>query len=207
MDAPSTAAAMPLATSTTLPSRKLAVWLFLGSEILFFSALIFTYILLRVHSPNWPVHHQIAEVLDINLTALNTFFLILSSVCVVLALEAVQRGQQKGLVRWLFATLVLGVTFLSIQAFEYNKLFHEGLSITKSPIKGTDPFFGTTFFTMTGFHGAHVLGGVLTLALVLFKASRGLYTKEAHAGVELFGLYWHFVDVVWIILFTIAYLV
>jgi heme/copper-type cytochrome/quinol oxidase subunit 3 len=191
-----------------LPPRKLAVWLFLGSEILFFSALIFTYIVLRVSSPNWPSHEQVSHVLNVPLTGINTFILIVSSVSVVLALDAIQRGNQRRLVLWLAATLALGVTFLSIQAYEYMELInHEGLTISKTPIEGTDPAFGMAFFTMTGFHGMHVLGGVLTLLIVLFKATRGLYTREHHLGIELFGLYWHFVDVVWIILFTIAYLI
>jgi cytochrome c oxidase subunit 3/cytochrome o ubiquinol oxidase subunit 3 len=190
-----------------LPSRKLAVWLFLGSEIMFFSALIFTYIILRLSSPDWPTFEQTSHVLNIPLTALNTAILIVSSVTVVLALEAAQRGRQRGLVAALFLTLVLGSVFLSIQAYEYTVLIGEGLTLTTTPIEGTDPFFGTTFFTMTGFHGLHVLGGVLTLLIVLGKAVRGHYTREGHLGVELFGLYWHFVDVVWILLFVLAYLI
>jgi heme/copper-type cytochrome/quinol oxidase subunit 3 len=191
-----------------LPSRKLAVWLFLGSEVLFFSALIVSYVVLRLTSPNWPAYEQIADVLNVPLTGINTFILIVSSVAVVLALDAIQRGDQRRLVLWLAATLALGVTFLSIQAYEYVELVqHEGFSITETPIEGTDPALGMTFFTMTGFHGMHVLGGVLTLVIVLFKATRGYYTRHAHEGVELFGLYWHFVDVVWIILFTIVYLI
>lgn len=201
------AAAQQTTGMSDLPPRKLGVWLFLGSEIVFFSALIFTYILLRITSPNWPTFAQTSEVLNIPVTAVNTFLLILSSVAVVLALEAAHRGSRRGLVGWLTATLILGMTFLSIQAYEYNQLINvEGLTLTKTPIKGTDPCFGTTFFTMTGFHGLHVLGGVLTLVIVLVKARRGLYPKENHLGVELFGLYWHFVDVVWIILFVLAYL-
>jgi heme/copper-type cytochrome/quinol oxidase subunit 3 len=191
-----------------LSARKLAVWLFLGSEILFFSSLITTYIVLRVTSPDWPTAHQVGEVLNVPLTAWNTFFLILSSVSVVLALDAVQRGNQRNLVRWLLVTLALGATFLGIQAFEYNELIrHEHLTITQTPIEGTSPFFGTAFFTMTGFHGLHVFGGVLTMLVVLWQAMGGRYTREHHEGVELFGLYWHFVDVVWILLFTIVYLI
>ena len=201
------AASQVMHDAPRLPSRKLAVWLFLGSEIVFFSALIFAYIVLRITSPDWPTHPEIAEVLNIGLTAINTFILIVSSVSVVLALEAITRGNQRGLRLWLGVTFVLGVIFLSIQAYEYVHLIADGLTITKSPIPDTDTMFATTFFTMTGFHGMHVLGGVLTLAIVLVKAMRGLYTREHHEGVELFGLYWHFVDVVWIILFTIAYLI
>jgi cytochrome c oxidase subunit III len=189
-----------------LPSRKLAVWLFLGTEIVFFAALILAYVTIRITSPNWPNLEQVQHTLNIPLTAVNTFILILSSVAVVLALDEIQHGRVAGLVRWLAVTLVLGATFLGVQVYEYNKLIHEGLTITESPIAGTDPHFGTTFFTMTGFHGLHVLAGVLTLLIVLFKAARGHYSRENHDGVELFGLYWHFVDAVWIVLFTLVYI-
>jgi cytochrome c oxidase subunit III len=191
-----------------LPSRKLSVWLFLGTEIVFFSALILMYVVLRVTSPNWPGLEQVQEVLNIPLTALNTFILILSSVSVVLALDSIQHGNRRSMVRWLAVTFVLGATFLSVQGFEYFKLFNEGLTITKVPaaMKGYDTHFGTTFYTMTGFHRMHVLAGLLTLGGVLVKAWRGHYTPENHDGVENFGLYWHFVDAVWIVLFTIAYI-
>jgi len=194
-------------TRPELPSRKLAVWLFLGSEVLFFSSLIFTYIAMRVTSPSWPSYEQIAHTLAVNVTAVNTFILIVSSVSVVLALHAIQGGDQRGLVTWLAVTAALGVTFLGVQAYEYGKLIEEGLTVTRTPIGGTDPLFATTFYAMTGFHGMHVLGGVLMLLIVLVKARRGLYTRDHHEGVELFGLYWHFVDLVWIILFTIVYLI
>jgi heme/copper-type cytochrome/quinol oxidase subunit 3 len=190
-----------------LPPRKLGVWLFLGTEIIFFSALILTYVVLRITSPNWPGLEQVQHVLNIPLTALNTFILILSSVSVVLALDEAQKGDQRKMVRWLAVTFVLGCVFLGIQMFEYVKLAEEGLTVTAVPeiMQGSDPFFATTFYTMTGFHGMHVLVGVLTLFIVLVKAMRGHYTREKHDGVENFGLYWHFVDAVWIVLFTIAY--
>jgi len=205
MQASTTVTAQP--TRTVLPSRKLAVWLFLGSEVLFFSSLIFSTITLRLTSPNWPSYDRITHVLAVNVTAVNTFILIVSSVAVVLALHAIEHGDQRGLVRWLFVTLILGATFLGIQAYEYRKLIDEGLTVAATPIAGTDPLFATTFYAMTGFHGLHVLGGVLTLLIVLVKAARGLYSQDHHDGVELFGLYWHFVDLVWIILFTIVYLI
>jgi heme/copper-type cytochrome/quinol oxidase subunit 3 len=129
-------------------------------------------------------------------------------VAVVLALDEVQKGNQKGLVRWLGVTLLLGCVFLGIQLYEYSELLHHGLTITKVPeiMANSDPMFGTTFYTMTGFHGMHVLVGVLTLVVVLAKAMRGRYTAQDHLGVENFGLYWHFVDAVWIVLFTLAYI-
>ncbi len=211
----------PASTATGLPSRKLAVWLFLGSEILFFSALIFTYIVLRMTSPlptaanpnpagMWPTPHEIQHVLNIPLTGLNTFLLIVSSVSVVMALDAIQKGNQKGLVRWLGVTLLLGTVFLSIQGYEYVKLHEHHLWFDRIPDDldglGRNVLFGTTFFAMTGFHGLHVFAGVIMLLIFFVKARLGLYSADDHEGIELFGLYWHFVDLVWIILFTIVYL-
>ncbi len=177
---------------------KLGMWLFLGSEVMFFSGLIIAYLVLRFRSPNWPVP---SEILDVPITALNTFFLIVSSYTVVRSLEAIRRGDVERLQSGLAQTLILGITFLSIQAYEYNHLITvEGLSLNSS-------LFGATFFTLTGFHGFHVLIGVLVLLWVLAKAMRGEFSKENWIGVEIFGLYWHFVDLVWIILFTIVYLI
>lgn len=195
-------------TAGQLPARKLAVWLFLGTEIVFFSALILTYVVLRISSPNWPELEQVQHVLNIPLTAINTFLLIVSSVAVVLALDEIQKGNKAGLLRWLAVTFALGVVFLGIQGYEYSVLLHEGLTLTKVPeiMAGKDAYFGTTFYTMTGFHGMHVLVGVLTLGIVMLKAWKGHYSRENHEGVENFGLYWHFVDAVWIVLFTIAYI-
>ena len=177
---------------------KLGMWLFLGSEVMFFSGLIIAYLVLRFRSPTWPVP---SEILDVPVTALNTFFLIVSSYTVVRSLEAIRRGDVERLQVGLAQTLILGVTFLSIQAYEYNHLITvEGLSLNGS-------LFGATFFTLTGFHGFHVLIGVLVLLWVLSKAMRGEFSKDNWIGVEIFGLYWHFVDLVWIILFTIVYLI
>jgi len=177
---------------------KLGMWLFLGSEVMFFSGLIIAYLVLRFRSPDWPVP---SEILDVPITALNTFFLIVSSYTVVRSLEAIRRGDAERLQAGLAQTLILGITFLSIQAYEYNHLITvEGLSLNSS-------LFGATFFTLTGFHGFHVLIGVLVLLWVLSKAMRGEFSKENWIGVEIFGLYWHFVDLVWIILFTIVYLI
>lgn len=203
-----TTATVPQAQAGRLPARKLSIWLFLGTEIIFFSALILTYVVLRITSPNWPGLEQVQEVLNIPLTAINTFILILSSVSVVLALDDIQKGKQKTFVRWLLITLVLGCVFLGVQMYEYTKLLQEGLTITKVPpvMKGYDTHFGTTFYTMTGFHGMHVLVGVIALLIVAIKSWRGHYTPANHEGVEAFGLYWHFVDAVWIVLFTLAYI-
>lgn len=184
------------APSMGVDNRKLGIWTFLGSEVMFFSGLIVTYLVMRGRSTSGPLPN---EVLDVPLTAVNTFVLLCSSMTMVTALAAIQRGDSRGMRRWLIATAVLGLVFLSGQAFEFNKLFGEGLSL------GTN-LFGATFFTLTGFHGMHVFVGVLWIGFVLTRAFRGGITQDNHLAVELVGLYWHFVDIVWIIIFTLVYL-
>lgn len=177
--------------------QKLGMWLFLASEVMFFTGLIGSYIVLRFGSPTWPAPGQI---LNVPLTAFNTFVLICSSVTMVKAFAAIEDGNQGGLKKWLFATVCLGLLFLSIQGYEYQKLLHHGLTITGS-------LYGSCFYTLTGFHGAHVSIGVLCMMFTTLKAFLGRYSQEYHYGVEIMGLYWHFVDLVWIILFTIVYLI
>ena len=185
------------ATSLGVDNRKLGVWALLGSEAVFFSALIVTYIVMRGKSVSGPLPH---EALDVPLTAVNTFVLICSSLTMVTALAAIQRGDTRGLRGWLIATALLGLGFLSGQATEFSMLFRHGLSLSSN-------LFGATFFTLTGFHGAHVFAGVIWISFVLTRAFRGGVTQENHMAVELVGLYWHFVDLVWIIIFTIVYLI
>ena len=184
-------------TSLGVDNRKLGVWVWLGSEAVFFSALIVVYIIMRNRSITGPYPR---EALNVSLTALNTFILICSSLTMVTALSAIQNGNQKGLWRWLVATMLLGLAFLSGQAFEFTSLANQGLSLSSN-------IFGGTFFTLTGFHGAHVLIGVIWIGFVVARARRGGYTKSSHLMVELVGLYWHFVDLVWIIIFTLVYLI
>ncbi|NNG15099.1 MAG: heme-copper oxidase subunit III [Gemmatimonadales bacterium] len=179
-------------------NEKLGMWVFLGSEVMFFTALIGSYIILRfAHPEAWQAP---GEVLAIPITAVNTFLLICSSVTMVKAFAAAQDGNQKALPLWLLATVIIGATFVGIQAYEYSELIHHGFV----PSEG---LYGSTFYIMTGFHGFHVSMGVLCLIFVTWKAFRGKYTVADHRGVEVVGLYWHFVDLVWIILFTIVYLI
>lgn len=185
-------------TSFGVPDKKLGMWVFLASEVMFFTGLIGSYIILRWGaSSSWPAP---GEVLAIPVTAANTFLLICSSVAMVKAFAAIEEGDQKHLKLWLLATIVMGASFVGVQAYEYTHLVHEGFL----PSSG---LYGSTFYAMTGFHGFHVTMGVLCMIWVLGKAMRGHYTKEHHEGVEAIGLYWHFVDLVWIILFTIVYLI
>ena len=175
---------------------KFAMWLFLTSEIMFFAGLIVAYIVTRFSSSTWPV---VSEVLNVPLVALNTFILIVSSVTMVMAFDRVEHGDAQRFPYFLLATAVLGIIFLSIQAVEWGELIREGIQVSTN-------LFGATFYTLTGFHGAHVTGGVIWILWTTIKAFRGGYAED-HLGVELVGLYWHFVDLVWIILFTILYLI
>ena len=185
---------------------KLGMWVFLLSEVMFFSSLIGAYIVLRfAHPEQWA---EPGEVLNVPLTAFNTFMLICSSVTMVKAFAAIEHGDQRGLRRWLLATVVLGAAFVGIQVFEYWKLGGHGfLPVAARYAAEGGPLYGSTFYTMTGFHGAHVTIGVLCLIFTSVRAFQGKYTAQNYAGVEIMGLYWHFVDLVWIILFTIVYLV
>jgi heme/copper-type cytochrome/quinol oxidase subunit 3 len=182
--------------SMGVDNRKLGVWTFLGSEVMFFSGLIVTYLVMRGRSTNGPFPH---EVLGVPLVGFNTFVLICSSMTMVTALAAIQKGNPAAMRKWLIATAVLGLVFLSGQAFEFTTLFARGLTPSTN-------LFGATFFTLTGFHGTHVLVGVIWILFVLARAFRGGITAENHLAVELVGLYWHFVDIVWIIIFTLVYL-
>ncbi|MEX1181723.1 MAG: heme-copper oxidase subunit III [Gemmatimonadota bacterium] len=187
-------------------NMKLGMWVFLLSEVMFFTSLIGSYIILRFAQPD--AFAAPGVVLNVPLTALNTFILICSSVTMVKAFAAIQQGDQQGLKRWLMATAALGAVFLGIQAYEYTVLVGHGFvpDFATYSAEGR-PLYGATFYTMTGFHGAHVTVGVLALLFITLQAFRGRYTAQSHGGVEIIGLYWHFVDLVWIILFTIVYLI
>jgi heme/copper-type cytochrome/quinol oxidase subunit 3 len=182
-------------------NEKLGMWIFLGSEVMFFTALIGSYIILRVAHPEaWAGHPTPNTPLNIPVTAVNTFLLICSSVTMVKAFAAAQLNRQRDLQMWLVATCIIGATFVGVQVYEYRELIHHGFV----PSQG---LFGSTFYTMTGFHGFHVTMGVICMIYVTWKAFQGKYTGGDHRGVEVIGLYWHFVDLVWIILFTIVYLI
>lgn len=181
-----------------IESRKLGMWLFLASEVMFFTGVIGAYIVLRQTVPDWP---NPADVLNIPLTGFNTFLLICSSATLVKGLASAQDGDKEGMQVGLFLTVLLGALFLAIQAHEYDELIHHKQFNPGSGI------FGACFFTMTGFHGMHVLGGVICLFFVFIKSLKGAYGPAEYRGIEVIGLYWHFVDLVWIILFTIVYLI
>ncbi len=166
----------------------------------------------ELHTHKWPIpYDHETNPLDINLTAANTFILICSSVTMVLGLGAIQRGDKKKLIIYIAMTAVIGSCFLSVQVYEYYQLmfghFHP-IGISASHHFTPDvSLFASCFFTMTGFHGAHVAGGVVMMICLLIGSLLGKFTADNHSPVELIGLYWHFVDLVWIILFTVVYLI
>jgi heme/copper-type cytochrome/quinol oxidase subunit 3 len=187
-------------TSTGLDHRKLLMWAFLASDTMFFGSLIATYMSYRGRSEELGTPPYPNELLDIPYTSVSAFVLLMSSLTMVLALAACQRGDQRGLRIWLLATALLGSIFLGGQYFEFTEFYHEGLSLRSN-------IFGASFFTLTGFHGAHVTIGVIWLLTLVFVSLRGGIKQEDSLDVEIAGLYWHFVDIVWIVIFTLVYLI
>ena len=183
---------------------KLGMWLFLVSDAMSFGALLAAYGAIRAGAASWPPP---SEILGISLTAFMTFLLICSSVTMVKALEAIQNGRVQRMCLYLGLTIAGGVIFLGLQAYEWYHLIHEGLTLTSlTHGQSGSTLFGPTFYAITGFHGAHVTGGVIYLTCILIQGLRGQYTAEYNHKVEIVGLYWHFVDLVWIMVFTFVYL-
>jgi cytochrome c oxidase subunit 3/cytochrome o ubiquinol oxidase subunit 3 len=184
-------------TSTGLGNRKLVFWTFLGSECMFFGSLIATYLIYRGHDRVGPHPH---EILNIPLTSYSAFLLLMSSLTMVLALSSVQHGNVRGTRIWLAATALLGMHFVANQVYEFASFVHEGLRLQTN-------LFGSSFYVLTGFHGTHVTVGIVWLWTLFGMAVRGQLPKERALDVEIAGLYWHFVDVVWIAIFTLVYLI
>ena len=185
------------ATSTGLSNNKLAMWLFLGSECLLFGGLISTYMLYRGRRGDDPGP---AQVFDIPLTSVSSFILLMSSLTMVLAVNAAKRDDDKNTRLWLIATGLLGSLFVGGQVYEFTAFYQEGLGFTTS-------LFASSFFTLTGFHGVHVAIGVVMLMATAAIAKRGRISGDKAEVVEMVGLYWHFVDVVWVVIFTLVYLI
>jgi len=181
---------------------KFGMWIFLAGDAMSFGALLVGYGAIRAASSNWPIPN---DILGISLTAFMTFLLIVSSLTMVRALSAVKHGDISSLKKYLGMTILGGVIFLGLQAYEWTHLIHEGLGFSENPWGSS--LFGATFFSITGFHGMHVTGGVIYLSVVLINAQRGKFSAENYNIVELVGLYWHFVDLVWILVFTLIYLI
>ena len=184
-------------TTTGLPHTKLAMWLFLGSECLLFGALISTYVLYRGRSIEGPFP---SDVFDIPYTSVSAFVLLASSLTMVLALASAQQGDKGRTRLWLLATALLGMVFVGGQVYEFTVFAHEGLYLTKN-------LFSTTFFVLTGFHGVHVTVGILMLLSLAGMSFLERLPDDPSFPIEMVGLYWHFVDIVWIVIFTVVYLV
>jgi len=185
------------ATSTGLSNNKLAMWLFLGSECLLFGGLISTYMLYRGRHEGGPGPSQI---FDVPLTSVSSFILLMSSLTMVLAVNSAKRKDDRNTNLWLTITALLGSLFVGGQVYEFTSFYHEGLGFTSS-------LFGSSFYTLTGFHGVHVTLGVIMLLSLVGIINRDRITGDKAEVVEMIGLYWHFVDVVWVVIFTLVYLI
>lgn len=172
------------------------MWVFLGSEFVFFGAMIATFMLYRTTTADGPTAK---EVFNIPFTSASSFILLMSSLTMVLAHNAFEHKDMRRTRVWLLGTALLGATFLAGQIFEFTEFVHEGLTAQVSP-------FGSSFFMLTGFHGAHVAIGVVLLASMFVLSLSGRLYEDRGLNVELVGLYWHFVDIVWIVIFTVVYL-
>jgi heme/copper-type cytochrome/quinol oxidase subunit 3 len=183
-------------TATGLNTWKVGFWTFMGSETLFFGTLISTYMVYKGQSVEGPFPE---ELLNIPITTVSTFVLLMSSLAVVLALGFLQEGKRGLALFWTMMIILLGATFLGFQAFEFTHFYHEGLTLQTN-------LFGSSFFVLTGFHGAHVTVGVIWLLFLWIDMFRGRLLPHNALRLEIAGLYWHFVDIVWIVIFVLIYL-
>jgi heme/copper-type cytochrome/quinol oxidase subunit 3 len=185
------------ATNFGVSNEKMGMWVLIGSECLFFGAFISTYLIYLNRVGDGPTA---AEIFDIPFTSVSTFILLMSSLGMVLALAAIQRGDMRQFRAWTLATFLMGAVFLSGQVYEFTVFVEEGMGLTTSP-------FSSSFFVLTGFHGVHVAFGVLMLGALWVASFTGHLQRRHAPAVENVGLYWHFVDVIWIIIFTVIYLI
>ncbi|MGI9624545.1 MAG: cytochrome c oxidase subunit 3 [Acidimicrobiales bacterium] len=187
----------PHATTLGITHEKLGMWVFLGSDCLLFGALISTYLLNKGRIGPDDIGPD--DVFDIPFTSVSSFVLLMSSLTVVLSITALQRGDIRRTRIWLLTTALLGAIFVGGQVYEFTAFYREGLGYTTN-------LFGSSFYTLTGFHGVHVSVGIILLMSMYIQASRGHLGPKQSEKLEIIGLYWHFVDVVWIVIFTIVYL-
>ncbi len=183
-------------TSTGIDNRKLAIWTFIGSECLFFASLISTYLVYKGKSLVGPFPKDIFE---IPLVTFGTALLLFSSLFVVLSLNAAEQGNRKKTILWLALTITCGLFFVGMQVYEFSHFVHKGLTMQGN-------LFGASFYTLTGFHGTHVTIGVIWLFTVFIEVLRGKVPPAKALNLEIAALYWHFVDVVWIVIFPVVYL-
>jgi cytochrome c oxidase subunit 3 len=182
-----------------ISSSLLGMVLFIASEVMFFGGLFGAYFTIRSAATTWPPEGAGSAELETWYAAILTTVLVSSSVTMQFGVWAIRRNDRRKLMLWLAVSLLLGLGFLSGQADEYSKLIGEGMTLSSG-------VFGSTFFTLTGFHGAHVAGGAAFILIVLLRARSGQFTARYHDTVEMASYYWHFVDVVWLGLFSTIYL-
>lgn len=183
-------------TSLGVNTRKLGMWILIASECMLFGTLIITYLIFRNASVVGP--HP-AEILDIPVTTISTFVLLMSSFSIVLALHAIQNGNMRQFRVWILVTAFGGLGFLGFQTYEFTEFIHAGLGLSVN-------VFGGSFFMLTGTHGTHVAVGVIWLFSLFFASLRGRLVEDGAIKVDTMALYWHFVDVIWIVIFTVVYL-
>lgn len=188
-------------TNTGISNNKLAMWLFLSSDCLLFGALISSFLLYRTNiSDNGTGFAGPGDVFDIPFTSLSSFVLLMSSLTMVLSLAAVNRDDERNARIWMLTTAFLGMVFIGGQVYEFTEFNQKGLGYTTNT-------WTSAFYTLTGFHGVHVSVGILMLLGTVFGTRKSGMGKEKSETVELVGLYWHFVDIVWVIIFTVIYLI
>jgi cytochrome c oxidase subunit 3/cytochrome o ubiquinol oxidase subunit 3 len=184
-------------SATGLSNTKLAMWLFLGSECLLFGGLISTYMLYRGRTNGGPTPQN---TFDIPFTSASSFVLLCSSLTMVLAVSSITRGDLRRARLWIVTTALLGACFVSGQVYEFTAFYRKGMGFTTN-------LFSSSFYTLTGFHGVHVSVGIVMLLSLYYMAKRQNWGPEKAEAVEIVGLYWHFVDIVWIVIFTLVYLI
>ena len=197
IDAPDETHGLSHVTSTGISNEKLGMWVFLGSECLLFGGLISTYLLYKDKAVVGPRPH---DLYDIPFTSISSFILLMSSLTMVLAVAAIQRDDHRKLRIWLLTTALLGAFFIAGQVYEFTVFVKEGMGFTTNAA-------ASAFFTLTGFHGVHVTLGIVMLLSTVALSWRGRIPQSKAEAVEIVGLYWHFVDVVWIVIFTVVYLI
>lgn len=183
-------------TSTGVTNTKLAMWIFLSSECLLFGALIATYLLYRGRSKGI----EPADVYNIPFTSATSFILLMSSLTMVLALAAIQRADYRRTKIWLVATALFGMVFIGGQIYEFTEFARKGVTVDTN-------LFGSSFYLLTGLHGLHVTVGIVWLLSLWGLTTQGRLQQKDSETIEISGLYWHFVDVVWIVIFTVIYLI
>lgn len=187
----------PHVTTTGISNEKMAMWAFLGSEFLLFGGLISTFLVYRNTTDGGESPH---DLYDIPFTSISSFVLLMSSLTMVLAVTAIQRQDHRAMRTWLITTALMGSVFIAGQVYEFTEFLNEGYGYTQSPA-------WAAFYTLTGFHGVHVTIGIIMLLSAVLLSARGHLPDERAESVEIVGLYWHFVDVVWVIIFTVVYLI